>query len=156
MGRFFQRAGTSQTPNNSSQEKNSSSSVVHSPTLISQHLAAMSAYDAMRTVWFPWQHERRMSLEMQRIRTARRNAMIAASYGHSLALRPDGSIACWGDNDGGRAPPEGVDGDFVAIAAGEAHSLAVRRDGGVTCWGRNNVGQAPPNGVAGPFKTQEL
>ena len=73
----------------------------------------MSAYDAMRTVWFPWQRERRMSLEMQRIRTARRNAMIAAGDFHSLALRRDGSIACWGRNDHGEAPPAGVPGPFA-------------------------------------------
>ena len=97
-----------------------------------------------------------MSLEMQRIRTARRNAMIAASYGHSLALRPDGSIACWGDNDGGRAPPEGVDGDFVAIAAGFGHSLALRRDGSIVCWGRNVYGEAPPAGVPGPFAIEVI
>ena len=81
--------------------------------------------------------------------------LIAGTF-YSLALRIDGGIACWGHNGYGQAPPDGVDGDFVAIAAGQYHSLALRRDGGVTCWGRNMYGQAPPNGVAGPFKTQEL
>ncbi|XRB02263.1 hypothetical protein NFJ02_14g16170 [Pycnococcus provasolii] len=37
----------------------------------------------------------------------------------------------------GQAPPDGVDGDFVAIAAGDAHSLALRRDGSIACWGDN-------------------
>ena len=37
---------------------------------------------------------------------------IDAGNGHSLALRRDGSVACWGDNDDGQAPPEGVAGPF--------------------------------------------
>ncbi|XRB02043.1 hypothetical protein NFJ02_13g13970 [Pycnococcus provasolii] len=44
---------------------------------------------------------------------------------HSLALRRDGSIACWGNDGIGQAPPAGVDGDFVMIAAGANHSMAV-------------------------------
>ena len=54
-------------------------------------------------------------------------------------------------NNHGQAPPDGVDGDFVAIAAGEGHSLALRRDGSVACWGDSTYGQAPPAGVVGPF-----
>ncbi|GHP10960.1 hypothetical protein PPROV_000969000 [Pycnococcus provasolii] len=70
---------------------------------------------------------------------------------HSLALRRDGGITCWGRNVEGQAPPAGVEGAFVAIAAGMLHSLALRRDGGITCWGRNCHGQAPPDGVEGDF-----
>ncbi|XRB05482.1 hypothetical protein NFJ02_24g54330 [Pycnococcus provasolii] len=76
---------------------------------------------------------------------------IAAGFGHSLALRSDGSVACWGWNGEDQAPPDGVDGDFVAIAAGHYHSLALRRNGNVACWGRNWHGEAPPEGVTGPF-----
>ena len=115
------------------------------------------AYDALRLGFFPWQRERRLAKERERVKIARFSSrMIAAGYAHSLALRIDGGIACWGHNDNGQAPPDGVDCDFVAIAAGCRHSIALRRDGGVTCWGRNDDGQAPPNGVAGPFKTREL
>ena len=41
----------------------------------------------------------------------------AAGSHHSLALRRDGGIACWGRNIHGQAPPEGVDGDFIAVAS---------------------------------------
>ena len=58
-------------------------------------------------------------------------------------MRADGSVACWGDNHNGEAPPAGVEGDFVAVAAGYDHSLAVRADGSVACWGDNRTGQAP-------------
>ena len=114
------------------------------------------AYDALRTVWYPWQRERRINLEMQRARTARRNAMLGGGWDFSLALRRDGRVACWGSNDSSEAPPGGVDGDFVAIAAGWHHSLALRRDGRIACLGYNSWGQAPPEGVTGPFMTQEL
>ncbi|GHP08800.1 hypothetical protein PPROV_000753700 [Pycnococcus provasolii] len=70
---------------------------------------------------------------------------------HSLAMRADGSVACWGDNHNGEAPPAGVEGDFVAVAAGYGHSLALRADGSVACWGANYVDQAPPAGVEGDF-----
>ena len=73
-----------------------------------------------------------------------------------MALRRDGNVACWGDNEFGEAPPAGVPGDFVAIAAGGAHSLALRVDGSIACWGDNDDGEAPPDGVTGPFMTQEL
>ncbi len=68
---------------------------------------------------------------------------VAAGCDHSLAVRADGSVACWGDNDDGEAPPGGVEGDFVAVAAGNGHSLALRADGSVACWGSNRTGQAP-------------
>ncbi|XRB17901.1 hypothetical protein RI054_16g77460 [Pseudoscourfieldia marina] len=76
---------------------------------------------------------------------------VAAGGYHSLALRSDGTIACWGHNGDGQAPPDGVAGDFVAIAAGSTHSLAIRRDGSIACWGANDDGQVPPDGVAGEF-----
>ena len=77
---------------------------------------------------------------------------VAASATHLLQLRRNGSVVCWGVNDEGQAPPEGVEGDFVMIAAGGAHSMALRRDGsGIACWGYNEDGQAPPEGVEGDF-----
>ncbi|XRA98585.1 hypothetical protein NFJ02_05g122840 [Pycnococcus provasolii] len=60
-------------------------------------------------------------------------------------MRRDGSgIACWGVNHG-QAPPEGVDGDFVAIAAGAFHAMALRRNGNVACSGAttNTVRRLP-------------
>ena len=59
--------------------------------------------------------------------------------------------ACWGNNEHGQAPPDGIDGDFVAIAAGAVHSLALGSDGSVACWGDNTYDQAPPDGLDGDF-----
>ena len=86
-----------------------------------------------------------------RERMSRANANIAAGNWHSMAVRRDGRIACWGRNNLGEAPPAGVDGDFVAVAAGYDHSLVLRRDGNVACWGYNRRDQAPPDGVEGDF-----
>ena len=83
-----------------------------------------------------------------------RRSQLAAGDVHSLALRKDGTVACWGNNAKGQAPPKGrADGPFVAVAAGNTHSLALRKeDGSVACWGDNRDRQAPPNGrTDGPF-----
>ena len=115
------------------------------------------AYDALR-VFVNWQRERRLNKVRERKQAARTSTELLAAggvyfdrRGHSLALRVDGSIACWGDNGNGQAPPDGVPGNFVAIAAGEFHSLALRVDGSIACWGVNGYGQAPPAGVPGNF-----
>ena len=72
---------------------------------------------------------------------------VACGYAFTLFLRGDGSIACWGDDTHGQAPPAGVDGKFVAIAAGYDHSAAIRVDGTVMFLGSNAAGQAPPVGL---------
>jgi alpha-tubulin suppressor-like RCC1 family protein len=65
---------------------------------------------------------------------------IAAGYGHSLALRSDGSLAAWGYNNWGQCNvPAG--NDFVDIACGVYHSLALRYDGSLVAWGLNDYGQ---------------
>lgn len=72
---------------------------------------------------------------------------VAAGYGHSLALRSDGSVLAWGWNESGqlgdgtrtdRGRPVSVRGvsGVTAIAAGYDSSLALGRDGTVACWGR--------------------
>ena len=75
-------------------------------------------------------------------------AMEAGGH-HSCALKPDGSVACWGRNDSGQAPPS-VAGPFLAVSSGGSHTCGLKPDGSVACWGLNGSGQAPPS-VAGPF-----
>ena len=108
--------------------------------------------DAAIAVWCEWlvvvHKPRRLAIvkerdEQLRKTMSRANANLGAGDVHTLALQRDGSIACWGSNLDGQAPPDGIQGDFVAIAAGLAHSLALRRDGGIACWGSNDDGQAP-------------
>jgi hypothetical protein len=70
----------------------------------------------------------------------------AAGAQHTLALKGDGQVVAWGNNDDGQSGvPVGLSG-VKAIAAGHAHSVAVKTDGTVTAWGANTDGQctAPP------------
>ena len=76
------------------------------------------AYDALR-VFVNWQRERRLNKVRERKQAARKaTGLLAAGGGgvfyggQSLAIRVDGSIACWGRNDDGQAPPAGVRGPF--------------------------------------------
>ncbi|PAE32020.1 RCC1 domain-containing protein [Bacillus sp. 7884-1] len=63
--------------------------------------------------------------------------LISAGYGHSLALKSDGTIASWGDNTYGQTTvPDGLR-NVVAIQGGEYHSLALKSDGTVVAWGSN-------------------
>jgi len=77
---------------------------------------------------------------------------IAGGGFHSLALRSDGTVWAWGENDTGelgdgsatnRATPVQVSGltGVAAIAAGTHHSLALKSDGTVRAWGYNFYGQ---------------
>ncbi|MFC9097934.1 RCC1-like domain-containing protein [Streptomyces sp. NPDC057072] len=87
---------------------------------------------------------------------------IAAGTTNSLALRKDGTVLAWGDNDSGQlgdgttinrrtpvrvcapgqtAPCTRFLTDVVDIAAGTSHSLALRKDGTVLAWGNNGGGQ---------------
>jgi hypothetical protein len=60
---------------------------------------------------------------------------LAGGGGHSLALRPDGTVVAWGWNDDGQTNmPAGLK-DVVQVAAGEKHSLALRADGTLVAWG---------------------
>ncbi|KFA91072.1 RCC1 repeat- and reductase domain-containing protein, partial [Archangium violaceum Cb vi76] len=71
---------------------------------------------------------------------------VAAGYGHSLAVRSDGTVWSWGYNSEGqlgdgttnnRTTPVQVSGlsGVVSVAAGRFHALAVRSDGSVWAWG---------------------
>jgi len=62
---------------------------------------------------------------------------VTAGAFHCLALKADGTVACWGTISNS---PTGLT-DAVAIAAGERHCLAVRRDGTVAAWGSDDYGQ---------------
>ena len=68
---------------------------------------------------------------------------------HSVGLRADGTVRCWGSNASGQcAPPPGLKA-VVQVAAGgwynpwdtRGHSAALLVDGSVVAWGDNEFGQ---------------
>src|SRR6185369_10810607 len=72
--------------------------------------------------------------------------VIGAGGLHSTALRENGTIVAWGDNQFGQTDvPAGLS-NVVLVAAGFYHSLALRSDGTVAAWGGNSVGEStvPP------------
>jgi len=74
---------------------------------------------------------------------------VADGGGHSLALRRDGTVIGWGNNDSGQIMSLAGLTNIVAVAAGGSHSLALRRNGTVMAWGANYSGQAsPPVGLS--------
>ena len=78
---------------------------------------------------------------------------VSAGYTHSMLLRANGSVHCWGDNTFGQcsAPREATNplrnasgvaiNPVVEIAAGNNFSLALLKDGTLLAWGDNTYGQ---------------
>jgi alpha-tubulin suppressor-like RCC1 family protein len=81
---------------------------------------------------------------------------VAAGGSESFALKHDGTVLAWGNNQSGQlgdgtrpvdhnVPVEvktfGRGSNIVAITAGNAFGAALRRDGTVFAWGKNKVGE---------------
>jgi len=76
---------------------------------------------------------------------------LASGADHSCALRPDGSVRCWGNNDTGqlgdgtttdRRTPVPVTGlaNATSVSPGFRHTCAALADGTARCWGNNDRG----------------
>ncbi|MDI6897871.1 RCC1 domain-containing protein [Methanocella conradii] len=78
---------------------------------------------------------------------------ISAGQSHSVALKKDGSVWVWGENQEGILGLGTVSGydknapvlvtrlrDIIAISAGSRHTLALKNDGTVWAWGNNRDG----------------
>lgn len=69
---------------------------------------------------------------------------MAAGFAHSVALKRDGTVVCWGDNTYGEINvPAGLS-NVVTIAAGgypnmSSYTLALKNDGTVVSWGKNKI-----------------
>ncbi len=92
---------------------------------------------------------------------------VSAGLFHSLALKTDGTVWAWGNDDNGRLGNGATTGNkatpvqvcavsactsyltgVVAVSAGAFHSLALKADGTVWAWGNDESGQLG-NGAAG-------
>jgi hypothetical protein len=81
---------------------------------------------------------------------------LAAGLGHHLALRADGTVFAWGNNNQGQlgigstvdqytpVPVEGLT-DVKQVFAGNDFSMALKHDGTLWAWGNNGVGQLGDN-----------
>jgi hypothetical protein len=66
---------------------------------------------------------------------------IAAGSGHSVALKSNGTVVAWGENDFGQTTvPIAAQSGVTAIAAGGLHTV-VLKNGAVLAWGSNAYGQ---------------
>jgi len=77
---------------------------------------------------------------------------IAAGESQSLALRSDGKVVAWGDNEGNRwgqtAVPAALT-NVIAVAGGTFHTVALVADGTIVPWGRELTGVFNiPNAIA--------
>jgi alpha-tubulin suppressor-like RCC1 family protein len=87
------------------------------------------------------------------------SAGIRAGGSHSCIVASNGTVTCWGGNDGGQlgegsgsrrlfpsVPVQG--GPFAELAPGVTHTCGVGPDGQVSCWGANDRGQLGREGGA--------
>lgn len=68
---------------------------------------------------------------------------------HSVALRSDGTLEAWGNNEFGQLniPEEAT--NIIAVSVARYHNLALRADGTVLAWGYNGDGQSDvPDGLS--------
>ena len=96
-------------------------------------------------------------LEISRLKASRLELSIvqqsvSAGVSHSVALRADGSVVCWGNNGNGqcRVPSEmGTSANPLAqVSAGKLHTAGILSDGSVACWGNNTQNQCTvPSGL---------
>ena len=83
------------------------------------------------------------------------NTTLSSGTQHTCAVLDDGSVSCWGWNDGGQlgdgttterntpAPTSslGTGRTAVAISSGAFHTCAILDNGSVSCWGVNYFGE---------------
>jgi alpha-tubulin suppressor-like RCC1 family protein len=79
-------------------------------------------------------------------------SVVTGGYEFTIALKSDGTLWAWGENEGGQlgdgttnpsyVPKQiGSDHNWVSIAAGSMHTVALKSDGTLWAWGSNASGQ---------------
>lgn len=77
---------------------------------------------------------------------------VTAGYSHTVAIRTDGTLWTWGNNDQGQlgtttpatqnVPTKmGTSNDWNTVAAGWGHTVALKTDGSLWAWGYGGLGQ---------------
>jgi|GEM_PF-3615639 len=69
---------------------------------------------------------------------------IACGYYHIVALKDDGSIVCWGNDDNDQCQVPVLSSPAVSISCGSVSSHATLQNGEVVSWGSNTYGEASP------------
>ena len=82
-----------------------------------------------------------------------RYSQVAAGSSHTVALKSDGNVIAWGNNQYGQCTvPDGLSG-VSQIAVGAGSTVALKNDGTVIAWGNNQYGQCTvPSGLSGVTK----
>jgi alpha-tubulin suppressor-like RCC1 family protein len=92
-------------------------------------------------------------------------AQVAAGSEHTCALKTNGRLFCWGDDDEGQLG-DGIAGpdnpvpvqvtgnatNWAEVSAGEFHTCARKTSGRVFCWGVDSEGQLGDGTVGSPFE----
>lgn len=89
----------------------------------------------------------------QEIRSDTDWSFVGTGSRHTCALKTDGTIWCWGDNDRGKLGDDTIDDkteptqealghtNWTTVSAGGDHTCALKSDGTLWCWGGNGWGQ---------------
>lgn len=78
--------------------------------------------------------------------------IITTGFEHSAAIKNDGSLWTWGNNENGQLgignytnkdiPTKvGNDTNWINVCAGRTHTIAIKQDGTIWAWGNNGDGQ---------------
>lgn len=106
-------------------------------------------------------------METTESRTGLRYVDVACGSAHTVALRSDGVLVCWGMGENGRLgtrstrslyEPTEIETNvpFVTVSAGERHSAAVTADGRAFVWGDGSSGQLGLGDITDKYVPVEL
>jgi alpha-tubulin suppressor-like RCC1 family protein len=70
---------------------------------------------------------------------------VACNYGHTYALKNDGTLVGWGDNSAGQINTPSNATGITQVACGRLHTYALKNDGTLVGWGDNGQINTPSN-----------